>query len=320
MKRMYYVIFSLVGLLSSYSYGMEDPGVVRAAVKVYFVPQDQEQMMGELDSLLSNAKRQVLVAMYWLKDDYIIDKLIALKHNKHHRVDVQVIFDESLDITDQLIKKLMANDIVPVVNLSKSFKTGIMHNKFIVIDESVVFTGSANFTRTALDPQCAYYNFENVTVFNSRDIARKYQENFYEIERQIFNFYLSALVKYQLPAWMKNLFKNLYNQSSTFKEVVRFKLEEQGRGSLKGSDRDFIRDFFGIVQARRRDDGPYKKIKSDGPSPKQINILLKHGIPIEDIEKMSQQEAWDLIGELFALASQQKAQYDKGGYGKPSYK
>ncbi len=158
-------------------YGME-PEIVQQShlvVQVYFVPQDQDKIMNGLSWLLDNAKQQVLVAMYWITDQSLIEKLIAAKKRG---VDVQIIMDESIaDCFDlnSIINQFLQNDIVPIIHPSKNIEGGgKMHNKFVVIDNAMVFTGSANFTKTALNPSANSFNFETVVVIDSADIAKKF--------------------------------------------------------------------------------------------------------------------------------------------------
>lgn len=48
-----------------------------------------------------------------------------------------------------------------------------MHHKFAVVDQSLVVTGSFNWTTQAVN-----YNQENILFFENKDIAKKYTEEF----------------------------------------------------------------------------------------------------------------------------------------------
>ncbi len=48
-----------------------------------------------------------------------------------------------------------------------------MHNKFAVIDMSVIITGSFNWTTQAVQ-----HNQENILFFENKDIAKLYAEEF----------------------------------------------------------------------------------------------------------------------------------------------
>jgi len=54
--------------------------------------------------------------------------------------------------------------------------TGLMHNKFAVVDDSITLTGSFNWTRAAESA-----NDENLLKITSPDLARQYAEEFSEL-------------------------------------------------------------------------------------------------------------------------------------------
>lgn len=54
--------------------------------------------------------------------------------------------------------------------------TGLMHNKFAVVDDSIVLTGSFNWTRSAEGA-----NNENLLKITSPDLAAQYAEEFSEL-------------------------------------------------------------------------------------------------------------------------------------------
>jgi hypothetical protein len=60
---------------------------------------------------------------------------------------------------------------IPVV--STDSHSGLMHNKFAVLDDSTVWTGSWNYTDGA-----TYNNNENAIALDGRDIAARYEEEF----------------------------------------------------------------------------------------------------------------------------------------------
>jgi len=51
-----------------------------------------------------------------------------------------------------------------------------MHNKFAVIDGSIVITGSFNWSKHADEK-----NDENLLIVNSEELAKKYGEEFFEL-------------------------------------------------------------------------------------------------------------------------------------------
>ena len=53
-----------------------------------------------------------------------------------------------------------------------------MHNKYCVIDDKIVITGSFNWSF-----QAANYNFENIVVIESPEIAEKFKKQFFNIKK-----------------------------------------------------------------------------------------------------------------------------------------
>jgi phosphatidylserine/phosphatidylglycerophosphate/cardiolipin synthase-like enzyme len=198
-------------LLFARVYGMAPSHPLGRPVQVYFVPENQVAMNRELVALLDNARRQVLIAMYWITEDSIIDKLIALKRKG---IDVHLIFDESSNESINLINRLLHNSILPVIFPSKSMLgIGFMHNKFLVIDNAIVWTGSANFTKTAINSENRFSNHENVIILHSEDIAQKFTQAFFNIEKHTFNLYIMFIANNAaefLPRWINQLVPLLY--------------------------------------------------------------------------------------------------------------
>lgn len=151
-----------------------------AVVQAYFSPIDRKAMTDDLFSQLDNARKSIYVAMYWITDDSIIDKLIAAKKRN---IDVRVCIDKESPNLHPYIQKLKNNNIVAYVFRSKEAGNGIMHNKFFVIDFETVITGSANFTKPAMDTKNKKFNYENMLILHSPEIAAEYIKAFNDIQK-----------------------------------------------------------------------------------------------------------------------------------------
>jgi len=189
MKRGYGEISSSSSSSSSSSFSS---AAASQCVETYFVPRDQ--VWQQLVSFLRGAQNQILVAVYWLTYQPIINLLIA---KKRQGKDVQVIIDESVYTTfDNIIPEEHMNQFLDenidfFVYPSQAFKNagtpiGLMHNKFVVIDGEHVFTGSANFTQVGLGAAEEHRNnYENVVVIHDRATAQKYIREFEAIKNNI---------------------------------------------------------------------------------------------------------------------------------------
>lgn len=174
-------------IISSIAYGMDVEMEVfhpqyTATVQTYFSPMDRKAMSDDLFVRLDNARKSIYVAMYWITDDRIIDKLIAAKRRN---IDVQVCIDESSPNPqrDIYIKKLRDNNVSLTVFPSKRGGNGKMHNKYFIIDSETVITGSANFTGVAMKTSSDKFNYENMLILYSPEIAAAYLSDFAAIQK-----------------------------------------------------------------------------------------------------------------------------------------
>jgi phosphatidylserine/phosphatidylglycerophosphate/cardiolipin synthase-like enzyme len=121
------------------------------------------------------AQQAVDIAIYNFTDDVTIANAINNRYSAG--VQVRVVSDGS---TAQLGLSLL-NPNIPVVERINTSGTGIMHNKFIVVDpdsaaNSWVFTGSTNWTDSNMST-----DFNNVIIFQDQSIARGYRLEFEEM-------------------------------------------------------------------------------------------------------------------------------------------
>ena len=112
-------------------------------VELRFLPDDQSAV-SKLQELIRSAKKIVQVAMYTFTRQ---DLANALARASHRGVQVKVIIDEgsgqgaSAKIVDYLQKEGVE------VHLTKDH--GLMHNKFMIVDDQILVHGSANWTKAA---------------------------------------------------------------------------------------------------------------------------------------------------------------------------
>ena len=100
--------------------------------------------------------------MAWFTNETIFQKLIE---KSKQGVDVKLaIFDDG-------INRKHGVDVsqLPHVMLKRGLRGGLMHNKFCVIDNQIVITGSYNWSDNA-----EFKNDENITIEHDPDQATKY--------------------------------------------------------------------------------------------------------------------------------------------------
>jgi phosphatidylserine/phosphatidylglycerophosphate/cardiolipin synthase-like enzyme len=111
---------------------------------------------------LDNAEVSIIVVMAWFTNDALFQKLVE-KHKQG--------LDVKLAIYDDGINKKHGVDITqfPHKKIKRGQRGGLMHNKFCVVDNQIVITGSYNWSDNA-----EFRNDENVTVENDPKQATKY--------------------------------------------------------------------------------------------------------------------------------------------------
>ncbi|NOZ50277.1 MAG: hypothetical protein GXP37_09570 [Chloroflexi bacterium] len=125
----------------------------------------EEQRVGGLDSLIAQdllqAKTQVDIAAYDLDAEPIVNALIDLEEGG---VIVRAVTDE--DNGDLSSIRRMRRHGISVV---EDKRRGLMHDKFIVIDGRILWTGSLNFTSNGV-----YCNNNNIVRFDAPELAANY--------------------------------------------------------------------------------------------------------------------------------------------------
>ena len=127
---------------------------------------------------IGSAKTELLVAVYAFTSD---DLASALVQAKKRGVTVQVIIDREFDRANEKSKgKFFDTQKIPLRRISGMKSnggekdSGLMHQKFAVIDRKVIFAGSYNWTYSAETS-----NDENLLLFrDAGPLAEEYRKAF----------------------------------------------------------------------------------------------------------------------------------------------
>ncbi len=155
--------------------------VAGVPVEAYFSPSDRPR--ARLLRLLREARRSIALALFTLTDDELYR---ALNEARARGVTVDAVWDfTALDgclyaeIDELLAEGVGAVDALP----------GLLHHKFAVVDERVVVTGSANWSKSGMTR-----NDENLLVIRDEAIARRYLERFAALKGDAERYETSAEV------------------------------------------------------------------------------------------------------------------------------
>jgi hypothetical protein len=156
-----------------------------------------ERIADRIQMEISKARSSILIAVAWFTNANIFDELVK-KANLGCTI--------SLIISDDIINQKCAIDFERLnVNKSCVYKIGngeteLMHNKFCVIDSSVVITGSYNWSYKAEK------NFENVIItYNDTFLAEQFVFEFHRIRKIYFPNIKQIEAELPLPNLIKRL-------------------------------------------------------------------------------------------------------------------
>ncbi len=153
-------------------------------LKIIFTPYYSVQKADiELIRHITNSKKNIYFCIFSFTHTDIANYMIFMATNKG--IDVKGVFDKywhsgnvySVDhwfIDNNLDVKYDGNENVDPKN---PYHGGKLHNKFMIIDEEIVITGSFNFSRAAAQDG----NDENLIIISNKSIARAFVNEFYKI-------------------------------------------------------------------------------------------------------------------------------------------
>lgn len=149
------VLFFLMGISS----------LAFANTEVYFSPNGgcQKAIITEIDK----AHETIDIAMYALTSREIAQSLMeAKKRGVKLRISLDIAqIQDHFSKSRYLLKKGL--------EVKFHMGPGLLHNKFAIIDNHVVITGSYNWTMTA-----ERKNFENLLIITDKELAQKYTTQF----------------------------------------------------------------------------------------------------------------------------------------------
>ena len=113
-------------------------------IELWLLPDPRGSALSELRKKIRMARRSIRIALFTFTHPGLVEELI----NAHHRgVSVSIVVDlhSGLGASAKVVEKLK-NAGVPI-HLSQGVQ--LLHHKFIYIDEQILVTGSANWTKAA---------------------------------------------------------------------------------------------------------------------------------------------------------------------------
>jgi len=148
-------------------------------------PTESQKSLNAILSSISNAQESIYVMIFNFTHKQIAK---ALKDAAKRGVKVNIITDKKQSNNQfSQIAYLNKYNNISIYTLegkkSKKGHSGSMHLKTIIIDDTLTFTGSANFSQSAFT-----IHYENIILFNDPKTAQIYKDYFYEIKKRATTF------------------------------------------------------------------------------------------------------------------------------------
>ena len=136
-----------------------------ADTQVYFSPNGgcQNAVITEI----GKAQKTIDIAMYYLTSREIAQELVRAKDRN---VKVRIVLDKSQEAQAYSKSRYL---IKRGFEVKYHTGPGLMHNKFALIDDKVLITGSFNWTPTANQK-----NEENLLMITDKELIKKYEDRF----------------------------------------------------------------------------------------------------------------------------------------------
>lgn len=194
---------------------------------------------------LSETKERVLIAVAWFTNINISNTLIGLKN-----IDIDIIVDDNkINRESTAIQNLLNNSIKVsfIKDLQKNYY--LMHNKFCVIDNKIVLTGSYNWTINANT------NDENLAFISDKDVATSYNMEFSKIKNKKYKIDRISLSKAEvdnltnlIEKGLLDLLKNNQNklELGMFYKWTDIKTKNQLRG-ISERIHNTVKDKVGTI-------------------------------------------------------------------------
>jgi len=158
----YVGLSALTGSLATANPTSHQQGLQAEVLGVYFTP--PAGAAAAIVQAIDASEREVLVQAYGFTHNAIAQALVRA----HQRgVAVQVLLDKKSKTSNHYVIDVLTQDQIDVRHDGKH---AIAHNKVMVIDASIVITGSFNFTNSA-----ETRNAENFLVLKSAELAQRYR-------------------------------------------------------------------------------------------------------------------------------------------------
>ena len=138
-----------------------------------------ENIQTQIKKELSNAEYSIYIAVAWFTDNELF-KVLCKKASEGLFVEL-IIVDDDINRQGSLNFSILESKGGKIWKIPTTDEN-LMHNKFCIIDDSTIITGSYNYTRKAQS------NHENITVItDNNELAIQFAIEFFKLRSDYFN-------------------------------------------------------------------------------------------------------------------------------------
>ena len=139
-------------------------------IEIYFSPADHPEKI--LQDLIKQAKSSIEIAMFAFTQNDIFQALLAAQQRG---VTIQAIWDFTGLSSCQFSK---VDELLQAGIGTLDADPGLLHDKYAIIDDQIVVSGSANWSASGLGTSPSGANDEDLLVIRSAKVAERYRQNF----------------------------------------------------------------------------------------------------------------------------------------------
>lgn len=135
-KQILYLVSFLTVIFLSFS--LEKTYDIKGDEPILLSNQNGDDLQGVVTKAILSAKKSIYIQIFSIKDKSVIN---ALKKKSDEGINIKIIYNASNELDKELKSKV---ESYPVK------LKGLMHRKILIIDQSQILLGSANFTKSSL--------------------------------------------------------------------------------------------------------------------------------------------------------------------------
>lgn len=166
------------------NYGLQE--ISQKNIEVEFCPSNECYLT--FMNQFKNSKYEIKCAFYEL-DNINLSKILSQKSQEG--VKISLIVDDNYLLEDS-IKELSNTNVKIYSDIQRGTRyNNYMHDKFCVIDDEILITGSTNPTNNGF-----FKNNNNLIVLSSRSLATNYENEFDQMSNNIFGYNKDSILEF----------------------------------------------------------------------------------------------------------------------------